>query len=770
MFAILPSTYILPTPDSEASIPFETQQLQHLEMERHPLHTPSLATMTPHLLTPPSHEGLSTIPPFPCSPSPLVAPPSNTEFSSSIPAKRGPEDDVQFVSSHLVVKKGRTGLEPAPAQEQQPSEQSNALSHGQSAIIQPPQDLQGLSFGGSLMSAPVLGRRASIAGLENYVFPQPLNSTTSQTSRSSPMLSPKQLPRSVLLETADKMAQPTAGTPTPPSTSLQHGSLQIPWGMASLYPQPASTPAHTAWNPQLSLPPVQAQRNEQPPSVPERAPSQPPPVRARTPEGLNPTSILPPGSSYSRAKEPSPQPAERIHDSPSTQPGSIPPPQPDPKAANEVPAQTASSNDHSSNNVQSPTIPTANYANHTATIVTNAQPQVSKPPCLICEQMRQQAFLNQATGLPAGHHLHLQQQGWQGLSPFQQQLHLANPSTTAPGMGLQNYQFRYQPFHAGQYPVGFAIPQVQVPVQMPVQRVAQVVNLNPEEQWQGERPQNGQSQINSQSPLALATTNQATPGPLQVPQSGRQTYLQGSAPPPQPSLVTARPNIVVQQSAMPATLAHPSSAVLPSTAVQQPQLPLIAQSPKTTTTQPEPRKHSPNLIVDIAETCEDVFPWDEVAQRHGVPRAKIVETFSAIIQLPLLRCTTDKKRHGKLATSRLREYTKAKKDVEAAAAKGAATTSAAAITATTKAPSTESAAPNKSSPSQSSPLRPSQSNAESHLQTAETAYTGFKPPILPSVLEMANTMAPLGLPSTLSSSLPGQWQQQRQQQHHQQQQ
>ncbi|KAJ9136456.1 hypothetical protein NKR23_g9822 [Pleurostoma richardsiae] len=69
-------------------------------------------------------------------------------------------------------------------------------------------------------------------------------------------------------------------------------------------------------------------------------------------------------------------------------------------------------------------------------------------------------------------------------------------------------------------------------------------------------------------------------------------------------------------------------------------------------------------MVDIAETCEELFPFDEVATRHSVPRHKVAEAFAAIIQLPLLRCATDKRRHGKLASARMKEYTKARKELQ----------------------------------------------------------------------------------------------------------
>ncbi|KAH7386347.1 hypothetical protein BKA64DRAFT_141162 [Cadophora sp. MPI-SDFR-AT-0126] len=78
------------------------------------------------------------------------------------------------------------------------------------------------------------------------------------------------------------------------------------------------------------------------------------------------------------------------------------------------------------------------------------------------------------------------------------------------------------------------------------------------------------------------------------------------------------------------------------------------------------RKHSPNLIVDVAETCQELFPFAEVAERHEVPIQKVFDTFSAIIQLPLLRNADDRRRHGSLAKRRLKEYRDAKKAMEKA--------------------------------------------------------------------------------------------------------
>jgi len=71
-------------------------------------------------------------------------------------------------------------------------------------------------------------------------------------------------------------------------------------------------------------------------------------------------------------------------------------------------------------------------------------------------------------------------------------------------------------------------------------------------------------------------------------------------------------------------------------------------------------------IVDIAETCQEVFPFAEVAERHRVALQKVFDTFSAIIQLPLLRNADDRRRHGSLGKRRVKEYRDAKKAMERA--------------------------------------------------------------------------------------------------------
>ncbi|KAK6957828.1 hypothetical protein Daesc_000617 [Daldinia eschscholtzii] len=88
--------------------------------------------------------------------------------------------------------------------------------------------------------------------------------------------------------------------------------------------------------------------------------------------------------------------------------------------------------------------------------------------------------------------------------------------------------------------------------------------------------------------------------------------------------------------------------------------------PPASLIQPTYRKPSPNLIVDVAETCQEKFPFEDVAKRHNVPVERVFDVFAAIIQVPLLRCPTDRRRAGKLATTRVKEYTKVKKMIQEA--------------------------------------------------------------------------------------------------------
>ncbi|KAI1351515.1 hypothetical protein F5Y01DRAFT_121645 [Xylaria sp. FL0043] len=109
---------------------------------------------------------------------------------------------------------------------------------------------------------------------------------------------------------------------------------------------------------------------------------------------------------------------------------------------------------------------------------------------------------------------------------------------------------------------------------------------------------------------------------------------------------------------------HPPQANQLKNAVSSPSTASSPLKPPPSLIQPTYRKPSPNLIVDVAETCQEKFPFAEVATRHNVPVDKVFDVFAAIIQVPLLRCPTDRRRAGRLATARIKEYNKAKKDLE----------------------------------------------------------------------------------------------------------
>lgn len=65
-------------------------------------------------------------------------------------------------------------------------------------------------------------------------------------------------------------------------------------------------------------------------------------------------------------------------------------------------------------------------------------------------------------------------------------------------------------------------------------------------------------------------------------------------------------------------------------------------------------------IVDIAQTCQETFPFAMVAARHGRSVDEVIEAFSAVVQLPLLRQVVDGERYAPLAAERLRLYREAR--------------------------------------------------------------------------------------------------------------
>ncbi|KAJ2893525.1 hypothetical protein MKZ38_008510 [Zalerion maritima] len=208
-------------------------------------------------------------------------------------------------------------------------------------------------------------------------------------------------------------------------------------------------------------------------------------------------------------------------------------------------------------------------------------------------------------------------------------------------------------------------------------------------------PQTLQQQTHQQLPtFRMATTAPPSYMPamgLNMPMSPYSQQM-GNFPTPVPmaphqSLITATPNSEMSIRSHPVTVttstpsqpqSYPpprsppktSQSRRPSSSTHAPHL--LSRRPSPTRTgacrnssppvPPQPKKHSPNLIVDVAETCLATFPFSDVAERHSVPVHKVKDIFNGIIQLPLLRCPTDKRRQGKLGSARMKEYHRAKKD------------------------------------------------------------------------------------------------------------
>jgi hypothetical protein len=70
------------------------------------------------------------------------------------------------------------------------------------------------------------------------------------------------------------------------------------------------------------------------------------------------------------------------------------------------------------------------------------------------------------------------------------------------------------------------------------------------------------------------------------------------------------------------------------------------------------------MLVDIAQTCQDNFPFALIAKRHNQPIQKVFDTFSAVIQLPLLRSAVDTRRPGKLGSAKMKEFRAMKKNAK----------------------------------------------------------------------------------------------------------
>ncbi|KAI2469354.1 hypothetical protein F4781DRAFT_220174 [Annulohypoxylon bovei var. microspora] len=241
------------------------------------------------------------------------------------------------------------------------------------------------------------------------------------------------------------------------------------------------------------------------------------------------------------------------------------------------------------------------------TIHDASQSDLAKHPCQVCVRMRQHANIAKTQGFPMLHHNiphhMIPQMAYH--PPYGQQFH---PQMMT--LGSNNM-----------HTFGPGFPQVMMPI--PGSNLAALPSH-----------MTNSVQMNQ---------NQEINSPPTPEKSDDQTQPSSPPPPPPPT--------------------PPPPPVSASGTVESP-MASHSVKPPASLIQPTYRKPSPNLIVDVAETCQEKFPFEEVAKRHNVPVEKVFDVFAAIIQVPLLRCPTDRRRAGRLATSRVKEYTRAKKAIQ----------------------------------------------------------------------------------------------------------
>lgn len=605
----------------------------------------------------------------------------------SFPIKRKPEEEVQFVSSKPV-KKGR-GSKDSPAETYRAVDQTDT-----SRECPPPGDTRSANTpshaGPSLPTSQPLhelsnfNRGASLPSMENYVFPPPPGGITSQTSRSSPMLSPKQLPQTAPSSQTDNQLDsiipPNANGAKPPAW------YNPSWAASGVPFQPASMNVHMAPDQPMMTPYVQ-------PSAPEAVRDEK--QKSRTSEKLTNVAQCPEPATQPR-KDVGVENTQNGHQYPMEEvSGSAQVSQPSAPQKAWQPAQlTSPTPPGPMPNIQSPA--QQHVSNSSGYGVANVHSPPPKPPCYACEQMRQHALHNKTAMYPVVGNPSHGNHGWHGteVSHANRPAHAQPMPFSAAGFGvspnmIQGHLHRPQYLYHGQVPMGYGMTPVSSQAQYPnpvLQRAFPVPDMSASESASGVS-----SHKFTTNPQLNASLGQSNMAPTERTQ---HTQAQGVSSQPlatQPTLATA-------------------SSPTP-----------VAAPPPRPPTPPPSERHSPNLIVDIAETCEALFPWDEIAERHNVPRQKVLDTFAAIIQLPLIRCTTDKKRHGRLATNRLKDYTRGKNVMNMAASSSS--------------PATTATRPGKSDPKENQDDR--------H--------------VLPGVVELANTMAPVTFPSTLAQKYPGTW-------------
>lgn len=265
-----------------------------------------------------------------------------------------------------------------------------------------------------------------------------------------------------------------------------------------------------------------------------------------------------------------------------------------------------------------------------------------KPPCRECARARQQQGMNHSLARGGHHH------------------------GTVPPLTSFWSSFSPQFGNYGQYP-----PATASVIPSPMAKTDPMSTCIPASDYA-----NNTTQLPKSTVLGVAGRLTACSVPTQCrPNSTRMGCLSpihaisnpsAGAPKPYSAAPTLASSTSSSRSGTPALsstpLAKPASAeTTPANTAPQkqpsPEAPPSSSSPTSLAT----RKRAQNLLVDIAETVEEIFPFEEVARRHGVVQRKVVEALAAVVQVPLLRCTTDKRRAGKLGSERMKEYREARK-------------------------------------------------------------------------------------------------------------
>ncbi|KAK8127557.1 hypothetical protein PG984_008665 [Apiospora sp. TS-2023a] len=299
-----------------------------------------------------------------------------------------------------------------------------------------------------------------------------------------------------------------------------------------------------------------------------------------------------------------------------------------------APHQSPVPNNNNESGQQQQQMPLSGMEQHVSAPDKTSQPHASKQPCKACIQMQQRAAFARAQGLPY-------------VNPSMP-LHMLPPGPYHPAFSPQAHPQFMPAMQAGMHPFGPGYNPMMMPMNM--HNYAGAV-----------MPSSMLSQQNAAQPMPSrpAASSQHHHTTAQVPEPGHGTDADmGASSATKPATATTA-NTSADTSV--------TTATRPESPAKRPRPPAPAP-PHPSLLQPTYRKHSPNLIVDVAETCQEKFPFEAVAQRHDTTVEKVADVFAAIIQVPLLRCPKDRRRAGRLAHERVKEYNKTKRELQEAAA------------------------------------------------------------------------------------------------------